>query len=478
MHTIPSHITPKNPADRQRWREQALRLRLLEGDFEDDVRDDIRRLFAAEIAYDLELAPDTSRNTFLLVNQQLSTAYLKPPSISIGEEDENDLSEVVTPRLWPVQRLNELRVRALNESVIKVGWSTDGEASYQVIDPSTLVVTAHPDYPDRPARVEWLRPREDGKVWTWETWDSIEGIFRIEKVRDNGTREDVTEQYAPGLEGRYPYEDAEGFVLPFVLYHASAASSRLWSPYNGSELVRGTLRGCSLWSNWQDGFVNAAHPQRYALDADSQAGVTRSIGGVSVDIVPTDRKSILKFSSTGATGASLSQFAPSMEPRSAAEALTTYESGLAIYAGLNPSDLQTSGAQSGYAIVVSREGQKRKAEEIAPALRLGDQTLLSTAARIVALFGVATLPTAPREWVVKYNGLGESPLERKSKAEGVKLELELGLLSQVEAVRRLNPELQTDAAAVDRLLSIRKMDEILTPTTQPSPEVSDVERSE
>ena len=229
MHTIPSHITPKNPADRQRWREQALRLRLLEGDFEDDVRDDIRRLFAAEIAYDLELAPDTSRNTFLLVNQQLSTAYLKPPSISLGEEDENDLSEVVTPRLWPVQRLNELRVRALNESVIKVGWSTDGEASYQVIDPSTLVVTAHPDYPDRPARVEWLRPREDGKVWTWETWDSIEGIFRIEKVRDNGTREDVTEQYAPGLEGRYPYEDAEGFVLPFVLYHASAVLSSVVS---------------------------------------------------------------------------------------------------------------------------------------------------------------------------------------------------------------------------------------------------------
>jgi hypothetical protein len=43
----------------------------------------------------------------------------------------------------------------------------------------------------------------------------------------------------------------------------------------------------------------------------------------------------------------------------------------------------------------------------------------------------------------------------------VRLELELGLLSQVEAIRRLNPELQTDAAAVDRLLSIRKTSEII-----------------
>lgn len=183
---------------------------------------------------------------------------------------------------------------------------------------------------------------------------------------------------------------------------------------------------------------------------------------MSVDVIPTDRKSILKFRSTGAAGASLSQFAPAMEPRSAAEALNTYESGLAIYAGLNPSDLQTTGAQSGYAIVVSRDGQRRKAAEIAPALMMADQLLLATAARLANLYGGASLPTNQRDYSIKYRGLEESAAERKHEAETVSLEMSLGLISRVDALRRLNPEISTDAEAVERLLTIDQTNQILS----------------
>ncbi len=455
---IPSSILPASKDDRARWRVQAQRQRLLSGDFSDDVREDIRRLFAAEVAADLELAPDTSRNTFLMVTQQLSQNYTKAPAITT--DDDADLSPIVTPRLWPTQRANELKTRALGESIIKVDWSADGEVGYQIIDPATVVLTPDPDRPDRPIAVEWLRLRAHD-VWTWEIWNAQDGTFRIEAQDDRGVRHDVTNDYAPDLAGAYPHQDEEGFILPFVLYH-SEIGARLWNYTTGAELVSSTLRACSLWSSWQEGFVNSAHPQRYALDADSQAGVTRNINGVSVDVIPVDRKSILKFRSTGQGGSSLSQFAPAMEPRSAADALNTYESGLAIYAGLNPSDLQTTGAQSGYAIVVSRDGQRRKAQEIAPALMMSDQLLLATAARLANLYGGASLPTASRDYSIKYRGLEESAAERKQQADTVAQEMALGLISRVEALRRLNPEIPTDAAAVERLLTIDQTNQILS----------------
>lgn len=469
MLMIPSAIKPKEDDDRNRWKEQSLRLRLLSGEFEDDVRDDIRKLFAAEIAADLELAPDLSRNTFLLVNQQLATSYSEAPLISVEGEEEADLSSIVTSRLWPIQRENELKIRALNESILRLDWSNeDQEVRYRIVEPDSVVLIPNKKKPDQMIGVEWLRHRANsaGKgFWTWEVWDISDRenpIFRIDVVDNRGKRVEATKDFAPELAGKYPYYDREqNPILPFVLYH-SKVSSKLWSWRAGTELVLGTLRLCSLWSNWQDGFVNAAHPQRYALDAESQAGVTRNIGGVSVDVVPTDRKSILKFSSSGAGGAQLSQFNPTMEPRSAAEALEVFERGLAIYAGLNPSDLQVTSGQSGYAIVVSRDGQRRKAKEIQSSLSLSDKDLLVLAARLSNAYGGTDLPEMTSLYSIQYRGDQESSEERRSKVETVEKEIALGLISRIDAIRRLNPTIRSDDEAVERLLAIQRAEEILS----------------
>ena len=150
MLTIPSAIKPKKANDRARWLEQSLRLRMLTGEFEQDVRDDIRRLFAAEIAADLELAPDLSRNTFLLVHQQLATSYLEAPLVTAEGVEDTDLTPIMTARLWPIQRENELKLRALNESVIRLDWSNnDSEVRYRIVDPDALVLIPDKDYPDR-----------------------------------------------------------------------------------------------------------------------------------------------------------------------------------------------------------------------------------------------------------------------------------------------------------------------------------------
>ena len=468
MATIPPQIQPADEDDRKRWDDQAQRIRILEGAHEDDVRDDIRSMFALEIAVDLEISPDLSRNTFLLVSQQLNTAYSKPPDVRLSEDA--DLSPIVTPRLWPQQVQTGLYVQALNETLVRVDWAYwDGatEATYRTVPPDTVVLTADPQQPDRPVRVEEVRPRQRGDgttAWTWDVWDVSDPaapIYRIDVVDDRGVRHDATAQFSPELAGSYPYRDTSGApVLPYVLYHQRVGSS-LWAWRRGVELVRGTLRLCSLWSHWTDGFNSCAHPQRYALDVGSQAGITKNVSGVPVEVIPTDRKSILKFTSTGATGGTLSQFSAAMEPRSAAEALKTYEQGLATYAGLNPSDLQVTSAQSGYAIVVSREGQRRKQRALEPSLRMGDQELLSKAARLANAYGSAGLPENPRDYSIQYHGVGETEQERKAKIDTITAELQLGLISRIDGIRRLHPEITSDEDAVERLLAVDRIDEIM-----------------
>ena len=97
---IPQYVQPKDPADQKRWKEQALRNRLLTGRHRDDVREAIEDQFSKEIAADLEINPDLSRNPYRLIYQQLNVAYLEPPDVRVPDDEDADLSPIITPRLW------------------------------------------------------------------------------------------------------------------------------------------------------------------------------------------------------------------------------------------------------------------------------------------------------------------------------------------------------------------------------------------
>ena len=461
MNMIPANIAPGQDADQARWREQSLRVRLLTGRHIDDVRNEIEDMCALEVAADLQINPDLSRNPFRLIYQQLNVAYLEPPEIRIRDEEEQDMSSIVTPKLWAQQQTTGLYTLALNEVLVRVDfkhWADATECSYRLVLPDSTVVTAMENEPDQPGKVEELRYRKN--EWTWDVWDVRDPknpVFMIEKYDEQGDRVDATEEYAPELAGGYPYRAKDGKpILPYVLYHKQVGS-QLWNWSQGTELSRGSLRLAALWSHWSDGFLNAAHPQRWAMDVDTQAGVSRTIGGTAVDVVPVDRKSIIKFHSKGPTGGSLGQFSSAMDPSNAAEALRLYEQGLAVYAGLNPSDLQITAAQSGYAIVVSREGQRRAQKLIEPALRLADQKLLATAAALSNMYLNTNLPEDPRSYGIFYRALKPSIEERKAQADVLEAESTLGIISKIDVLRGLHPEIESDEEALERLLRVRQI---------------------
>lgn len=469
---------PKSKADQQRWREQSLRVRLLQGKHVDDVRNEIEDMFAREVAADLEINPDLSRNPFRLIFQQLNVAYLQPPEVRVdGDEEQPDVASIITPKLWAQQQSTGLYALSLNETMVRVDWkhwADATEASYRMVLPDTVVVKALKDEPDQPGRVEELRWRKG--EWTWEIWDvrdPAEPVFAIEKYDEQGERVDATAEYAPELAGSYPYRNKEGLpILPYVMYHKQCGS-QLWNWTEGTEISRGALRLAALWSHWSDGFLNAAHPQRWAMDVDTQAGVSRTIGGTPVDIVPVDRKSIIKFISKGPAGGSLGQFSSAMDPMNAAEALRVYEQGLAVYAGLNPSDLQITQAQSGYAIVVSREGQRRAQKMIEPALRMADQQLLATAAALSNMYIGTSLPEDPRAYNIHYRALQPSMEERKAQAEVLSAEQELGIISKIDVLRGLKPEIESDEDALEILLRVQQIENDLNAFGHQSMEPAD-----
>jgi len=454
MPYIPSFIQPATDDDRARWREQSLRYRLLTGKQMPDVRDEIEGMFSQEIAADITINPDLSRNALRLIFQQLNVAYLEPPDVRA--EGVDDMAPIVTPLLWAQQQQTALYTLAIQEALVRLDWKhwlDATETSYRPIPPDLVVILPMPHEPHVPGRVEEVRER-DG-TWTWEIWDVRDPaapVFQILEVDGKGEKYDATAAWAPEFVNNYPYRSRDGTpILPYVLYHARV-TPQMWNWHEGIEISRGALRLAALWSQWSDAFVSASHPQRWALDVESQAGVTRQIGGVQVDVVPTDRKSILKFGSKGPSGGSLGQFNPAMDPLRAAEALRMYEHGLAVYAGLNPADLQITGAQSGYAIVVSRAGQRRAQKLLEPSLRLADQELLSKAAKLANAYGGHNLPEDPRDFNITYRSLEPMPAERKEMAEAIKAEMEMGLISRLDAIRMLNPSIESDEDALERLL--------------------------
>ena len=443
-----------------RVQEQLLRDRLLRGRHSPDVEREIVKDYAPEIAAELRLNPDVSDNLYLATMNQLAVSYDSAPSVQVeGVEDADDLTPIIPPKLWPLCQERDLIQRGIRECFMRLDWSTDegtDAVSYRVVSPGYVIkAEADASRPDRPVCLtEYrLRMRDGEQRETYETWDIRDPdapIFRIEEEVD-GERVDMTATYTESTD--YPYRDEQGEpILPYVLYHARL-QDRLFDFMSGVELVRGTLRLCVGWTAWWDAFNNASSPQRISIDLQPPAGSARTLAGSrNIDTITTSPKTILKFESTRDSAGRIDTYPPGMAPMEGVDALRAYGERLAVYAGLNPGDLQVTGQQSGIAIIVSRDGQRRAQAKAEPVNRDGDAQLLATAARLANAYGGASLPTDERAYSVQYAQLGLSQQERKVLIENVEKETALGLVSRVTMARRLNPGLDSDEEAITFLV--------------------------
>ena len=472
-------LAPSN-YDENRWQHTALRRRMLQGNWEQDLEDEMYRHVAAD-RREAWGASDMSSNVFEQTVRQLSVLYHETPIVVTSEGDITSLvgRDSITDQagLWPLMQRMQQYTLGMRECIMridvnphKIGAIVDYPGiNYRIVTPDFVVCDASPDDPDRPTMYHEYRIREHNNklIWVVDVLDirnPQEPIFGMYKANEDGTLgEDMSELYMghpthKGLSGAnpYPYIDSDGKpFLPIVLYHAEK-TGQLFNPYDQSQLVFGSLQSAVFFTFYSHLLKDSSWPQKFAVGVTLQglSALDQDVNARRVGI-STDPSSILMFQPTDDTQPQLGQFDPGADVHSMLESIAKYEYRVATSSGISPAELQrTSGdPRSGYALAVSRQGQREAQRKYAPVFRMADEELLRKTAILANRFLGASLPE--QGYRVSYQSLPMSPQEMEALRKDITEKMAAGLISPVDAIKMLNPDL-SDEAAREELIKIRR----------------------
>ncbi len=475
---IPSKPTAPSDSDERRWQHSALRRRLLTGLWEQDLEDELLRHLPTDRREALGVS-DMSSNAFEQVTRQLSVLYHSEPNVSHDEDisaligREGFVSKAGYFQL--MQRVQQMTL-GIREMFVRVDVSPHvpgGVARvpglcYRPVTPDFVIAAASEDAPDIPLYYQELRLRMDPKdpsssLWTWDILDirdennPLFGIY--EATSTGGVGKDLSVEYMghEAMRGdAYPYRSKEGIpFLPVVLYHAEKTGS-LFNAFDGAQLPYGTLTAGVLFSFFVHCVRDNSWPQKYTVGL-MLAGLSQVEGDLlgRRSAISTDPSSILMFQpDPDNQGQPLIGSFTYADPQKLLESISSYEYRVATAAGISSEVLRQSGdPRSGYALSISREGQRESSIRFAPQFRRGDQEMMSKSAMLCNRFLGTSLPESG--YRVKYNSLPLSPEELKSQREDVVQKLSAGLISPVDAMKILNPDLD-DLEAKKELDRIRK----------------------
>jgi hypothetical protein len=461
---------PLDPYEAARWMATSLRRRLLYGAWRDDLANHI----VARVGKDRAQAwgaPDMSANPFRSLCQQVAVLYDEPPIISHPDDPGGTAAALLTSALetagaWSLMARVQRDTVGMREMLVRVDIDEDtGELVLRPVHPDFVCARPHPTRPDAIAAIKEARLRQpEGSVpqaqfWAWDCLDPKRLEYRV--TDDHGADVTESELGAPASGKAYPYVYDDGApYLPYALYHA-AQTGCLWDPYEGIELVDGTLNVGGHWTFWNHCVEDASWPQRYA--AGWEVVTTEAVGDPAAPrlVATVDPAVLLQLRSNLDAGQGLiGQWAPGADPSALADAISAYERRLAAYAGLSPSDFaRISGdPRSGYALAISREGQREAARRLEPQFRRGDVQLLSICAAQLNRWHERhsqRIALPEKGWRIRYQALPPSPQELESKRRNVLELMDAGLMSAVEAYMELHPGL-SEAEAKRAITKIRR----------------------
>lgn len=477
--------TAPDSATFARWQEGARRRRLLEGLWKTDLRNALAREYDPTRRRMLG-PPDTTKNLFRSLITQLAVLYDRAPVIehSAGAQVVEELGRVTSQAgLWQLAIHLQQLTLGMREGLYRfdVPPSSDPPQLLVRVVPTDLVWADAPaDDPDNPHTVIEYRQRtgpQGSLIWTRDVLSIEDPEAPVFRVESQDGKLDLSDAYLPGdLSGdNYPYRKADRTpILPFSLYHASR-TGHLWDPFRGIELVDGTLTVAGLWTQWRHLVRDASWPQRWTLNAVPDGlEANRATGDLAVT---TDPSTVLSLRpKVPGQSSSVGQFQPGGDPASLGDAIRAYGSDLLQDFDLSPSDISRThtDARSGYAIEVTREGQRRAQRRLEPQFKRGDQASLAI---VATLWNRATGSNLPEDgWSVRYLGLPLSMEERRLVMDDHRQRAELGIASKVQLLAAV--EGITEDQARRRLVEIeidmaRFRDPAPTgPTPQPGPTVN------
>lgn len=468
---IPAKPNAPTDYDEKRWLHTALRRRLLQGTWEQDLEDELYRHLPAD-RRDAWGAADMSSNALEQVTRQLSMLYYETPNVSNKE----DISALVGREGFVtksgffqlMQRVQQYTI-GLRECCVRIdltNYKNKEAVVYRVVTPDVVYAQSHPDQPDQMCYYAEYRLRYDKESkdyeWVADIFDirDIENpSFKMVKVSNDGKfKEDVSEKYMDGIKDgeNYPFKGKDNYpFIPVQIYRAEK-TGQLWNSYDSSQLTYGTLTSAVLFSFYLHLVRDACWSQKYVagLQLAGQSAIEQNLPARRAAIT-TDPSSILVFTADPdvTTQPLIGTFEPSADPQKLLESIAKYEYRVATAAGISSEVLRQSGdPRSGYALSISRDGQREAQRKFAPIFRENDQNLLSKTAKLINRFFGYDLPE--EGYRVQYRQLNLSPEEMKAVREDTIAKLNAGLISPVDAIMQLNPDLD-DIEARKELNRIR-----------------------
>lgn len=454
-------IMPKDIHDARRWNHNRLRRRLLEGDWEDDLRNYIAN-FIDPRRQESWGVPSQAVNIFKSVVQQISVLYDQTPVVR--NPHFNDISENYFKGLniFSKHQKHEQNVKALRESLIRIEYMpknklSEGGINLRLVTPDYVVIGCMPEAPGVPCSIMEARNRRDPiskkEHWYWDIWDISDPNNPYFKIITNEDKPvDVTKIFAPDMV-EYPYKDSNGNpFLPWVLYHARNTGC-CWDTHEWSELVYATLDIGLLHTFWKHIVREASWQQKYGLDVDlSGMDKVGQIEDTSRDRIAVDPASILLFSSQNEKNGSLGSFSISGDPEKIINAIQQYQRIISETIGLGDIDSQKTSPQSGIALMIRRDSIRDLQKKFTPEFRKADTELLEKVAKINNLFEETQLPTTGYQ--IEYISLPLSHDERTANLDRITRLVELGVASKVDIYLEMHPGV-TRQEAIIRLQEIR-----------------------
>ena len=471
-------LAPSN-LDQRRWEHTSLRRRMLTGAWEEDLEDELARHLSPDRRESWGPS-DLSSNPFEQITRQLSVLYMEAPAVSAP----GDISPLLGREgyatragLWPLMSRVQQMVLGLRECIVRVeviphvrgGSSSNPGLYYRMVTPDCVYCEVDSDQPDIPVYYREYRlrihPETGDQEWICDVLDIRDMSypeFALYRVNQDGSLgEDVSELYMghPGHRGEdYPFRNSAGVpFLPLSVYHAQK-TGELWNFLDGLSQVTGSLNSAVLYSMFLHCVRDNAWSQKYILGA-SVAGLSQMDQGLTSRraAIATDPSSILVLQADpDTTGQPLvGTFTPPISPDDLLESIAKYEMRVAISSGISPESLtrQNADPRSGYALSIDRAGQRESQRRFAPVFRVSDEDLLEKSAALCNRYLGTSLPETG--YRVSYHSLDLSPEELRAQREDIIAKLGAGLISPIDAIRMLNPDLD-ETGAIDLLQKIRR----------------------
>jgi len=466
-----------DPMTEARWEHTSLRRQMLTGQWHDILVEEIERHVPTDRARAWGV-PDMSSNIFKSATQALSVLYQEPPTIGVMNAMPNQADDLLSSDglidkagLWPLMQRIQMFTIGLRECFLRVDINNDGTGLlYRVVTPDFVYAEAPAGDPSNPNLLEEYRLRLDEEsnkyMWTIDSFDlrdSNNPKYEVYTINQNGERnENVTARFLGGVMSgsNYPYRDSSGKAfIPYTLYHAEVHGG-LFDAFNGAENVAGALNGSVLYTYFLHLSRDCAHPQRWILGA-GLAGLDMYDNNLSSrrNAIATDPASILVFSADPdlqpGQQPQIGQFQAGGDVEKTLAAIHAYERKIASNSGINPSDLQkgSSDPRSGYAISLSRSGLREAQRKFRPAFSRGDVRTLELSAMISNIYLNTNFPESG--YRIEYHAIELSPEEQKAQREQLLQLVAAGLMSKVEAIQVLHPDLDEEEA-IQKLETIRR----------------------